>query len=240
MLIFGMVYYCLYEINLDLNFNTINTLLSGYGILWYLNMLFWCFIVAYPISKKVKSNYFQLFILLISFALIYVKCPAVMGLDNFCRMFFYFYFGTLFSETILKHKVWSSKILIAIVGVIFLVSYFIYEYNVFCDMNNQKIKFITGNSLRISFILFVIILIRSFEKKLNYNFIIKYLDENSFGCYIFHYPIIYFLYKSNITMINSFHNNWLFPVISFFSAVIISYQFTYYLRRLKVGCFLLG
>ena len=41
-------------------------------------------------------------------------------------------------------------------------------------------------------------------------------------------------------MINSFHNNWLFPVISFFSAVIISYQFTYYLRRLKVGCFLLG
>lgn len=242
MVFFGIVYYLLFENMPILNLHTINTILSGYIILWYCNMLFLCFLVAYPITKYIKSNYLKLTILLVSFILIYINFPAILGLGSLHRLFFYFYSGFLFSEIVSKYEydVTYFNKPIVFFGVLFIISYLLYEYNTLTDLNNKLIKVLFGNTLRISFISFTVLLFRRFESQLKYSSFVKFLDQNSFGCYIFHYPVIYFLYKNIFFNSSLLSHYWYFPIVSFVTATIVAYFVTYYFRKTKIGLYFLG
>ena len=45
-LVFGELYSLVVNTTVNFDQNYINKLLSGYYILWYCNMLFWCFVIA--------------------------------------------------------------------------------------------------------------------------------------------------------------------------------------------------
>jgi len=234
MIFIGTIYYLLFETTFSIHM--INSILSGYSILWYCNMLFLCFVVAYPITKYIKTVYLKLLILLISFGLVSINAPAILGLNYLSKLFFYFYFGFIFSESVSKYKPLNSNILLFFLFVIFLINYILYEYNSIYEVNSKLIKVLSGNTLRICFLLFIVLLLRKYEQ----NFIVKFLDQNSFGCYVFHYPVLYFLYKTESFEINSFNHYWLFPVCVFAISTVVAYTSTYFFRKSKFGLYLLG
>jgi fucose 4-O-acetylase-like acetyltransferase len=240
MIFFGIIYYLLFEKTNSFGVASINTILSGYSILWYCNMLFLCFIVAYPITKYIKNTYLQFMILFVSFGLIYINVPFVLGLNYLTKLFFYFYFGFVFSELVSKYRTFNLNTIILILGSLFAVAYALYEYNSISELNNRLIKVLSGNMLRISFILFIILLLRSFESQLKYSRFLQFLDVNSFGCYVFHYPIIYFLYKTQFIDLNFLKNYWFFPITVFMIATIVAYLVTYFFRKSKIGLYMLG
>lgn len=240
MILIGTIYYLMFESTLSISIHTINSILSGYGVLWYCNMLFLCFVVAYPITKHIKTAYLKLLILLISFGLIYINVPAILGLNSLTHFFFYFYFGFVFSELVSKYKTLSSKKVVVIIGVLFVVNYILYEYNSIFEMNSKLMKILSGNILRISFILFIVLLLKKYEPKLKYTSVVRFLDQNSFGCYVFHYPVLYFLYKTKLFEISSLNHYWYFPVCVFTISTVVAYAGTYLFRKSKVGVYLLG
>jgi len=238
MIFIGTIYYLLFETTFSIHM--INSILSGYSILWYCNMLFLCFVVAYPITKYIKTVYLKLLILLISFGLVSINAPAILGLNYLSKLFFYFYFGFIFSESVSKYKPLNSNILLFFLFVIFLINYILYEYNSIYEVNSKLIKVLSGNTLRICFLLFIVLLLRKYEQNFKYTLIVKFLDQNSFGCYVFHYPVLYFLYKTESFEINSFNHYWLFPVCVFAISTVVAYTSTYFFRKSKFGLYLLG
>lgn len=240
MIFFGIIYYLLFENNKSLSLHTINTILSGYSIMWFCNMLFLCFVISYPITKYIKNIYFQMMILLLSFGLIYINTPSILGLNYFTKLFFYFYFGFIFSEIVSKYSVYNYKKLIIILCILFIINYLLFEYNILFEVNNRLIKVLSGNILRVSFILFIILLLRRYEPKLKYSKSFHFLDMNSFGCYIFHYPIIVFIYKTRFIGLNSLNQYWVFPIGAFIIATVIAYLLTYLFRKSKIGLYMLG
>lgn len=91
-IIFSVLYYLLF---LDLNDNligTMNTIIEGAGHMWFLPMLFWCFVLVYILSRlRVNDKILILLLFLIScFAVI--KLPFRLNLSLYYLLFFYFGF----------------------------------------------------------------------------------------------------------------------------------------------------
>lgn len=240
MILIGTIYYFMFENTLGINITVINSILSGYSILWYCNMLFLCFIVAYPITKFIKNWYIKILILFFFLVLIYINVPAILGINYLAKLFFYFYLGFIFSELIPKYKILSFTNTYFLLFIIFVINYTLYEYYLIYNINNKLIKILSGNTLRIAFMLFVILVLKKNEQNFTYSPIVKFLDQNSFGCYIFHYPIVYFLYKTQLVALSTLFHYWFFPVCTVIIAAILAYLVTYLLRKSKVGLYLFG
>ena len=84
--------------------------IGGYWHLWYLPMLFWCFIVTYALHYIVSHNKsIEICVLLLFFVLALIDkfLPTFLGLYNVTKWYYWFYLGY-----IIKH--YESHIFLAI------------------------------------------------------------------------------------------------------------------------------
>lgn len=98
-LLFGLIYYfCfIFDKNEFSLFSCIVKLLGGIGHLWFLPMLFWCFVVTW-LLRNCRINQWVLGILLIMMSLL--PMPIPVGIGNMLHYLIYFYAGML---------TWSKK-----------------------------------------------------------------------------------------------------------------------------------
>lgn len=196
--------------------------------LWFILMLFWCFLCAYTL-KKIKSLFLQMIILGISFiARIYIKdIELPFCLDDLLRYFMWFWLGYII--------MFNREKLIWIFKWQFILFFFI-AWVTLAIYNQFVLKY--GTFLHLFFILTIL----TFTKKLldNHIMVVKpWLDrfnECTFGIYIFHNWFImflfnspYFFYRSQFLQFGHFHP-WITPLLIFTLSLFISYMITLLLR----------
>lgn len=79
------------------NFHPLTLLYGNYWHLWFLPMLFWCFIVAYFLNKYFVSLQSQVIIACVSFvlSLFFPFFPKILGFQYITRWFCWFYLGII-------------------------------------------------------------------------------------------------------------------------------------------------
>lgn len=97
-ILFGIVYIALFWENISFNFKLFESIVSGVGHLWFMPMLFWCFIFGWLIDKIKINEWLKIAgLYLLTFL---AALPDHFGLVDATRWLVYFYVGMQVS----KHK----------------------------------------------------------------------------------------------------------------------------------------
>lgn len=188
------------------------------GNLWFLPVLFIIFMIVYFFSKKkiIRSFTFTLILAELS-----VFAPKILFIKSIMLYLVFFYFGYLVRYY--SYKI-SSKLNIKLWGGIFpvlLILYFIIGeqgmLSRFCIFN---VKIALG---LLSCILLHKVSMGLMQKfpNIHYHNIIRLIDKNSFGIYLFHSPLLYPLLEFSAS---KDINPYLFSLVSF--AILFSCSLT--------------
>nr|MBD5376410.1 acyltransferase [Bacteroides sp.] len=225
----------------------------GYQHLWFIPMLFWCFIFTrlqsfLPFNK---STWWKATILTVFFCfdiLPHISVPF-FALPNFLRWYFWFYFGyqiylnrDKLYGVMNNHRYIYSFILLSIficgswVKCNYLESNTIHTW--YTELANISVAILFW--FWINFILFRFIsadggVIRKFN----------WLNKHSYGIYVFHNWLQPFLISSTaigLFGLETLAMNYpiLFPLVFFISSFILSLGLTWLLLKTRVGRFLIG
>ncbi|MCT1216201.1 acyltransferase [Latilactobacillus curvatus] len=184
------------------------------GNLWFLPVLFLIFFFFRYIffSEKLefmREKYYLWLIIFLICANISVLVPNVLFVKNFLQYLIYFFLGYSFKEVIMPSKITFSRKGLIILLAIGSMSFF------------QQVFFVKGNSIYLAALRFNVnvlsaiascILIYIISDKIILkdtsianNVILKKIDEDSFGIYLFHSPLLYpILNQLNGKYINPF------------------------------------
>lgn len=216
---------------------------GGYWHLWYLPMLFWCFIITYFLHYIVLRNKkIEFCVLLLFFFLVLVDkfLPRFLGLYNVTKWYYWFYLGY-----IVKH--YESNIFLAIkqyhlIYIAFIV-YFITGILLYSEYGKDTIHGLIASTVAIVCIWYLVRLID--WQNLPINSLLMSFSSCSFGIYIFHNWLEMYM-LSNIAQqifpIAYWAENhiYLFPFAFASIAFIISWVITRLLLKCRIGKFLMG
>lgn len=222
-------------------------ILSGAGHLWFLPMLFWCFIFTFFIGKLNCSKRSVIIFLCI---LALLPLPVPLGIGNAFHYLIYFYLGIVLYDRrsdilVLKKSciiilwiIYLLTIFIEIIGRNYLMS-FIDFYGVYskaavlATINTiQLLVTVSGSLALYSTILKVIHGIN-----VTNNFIL-FCGKSFYGIYIFHQFILVYLYYH--TSLSSHISIYLMPWLGLVVSLAMSLICTYGMLKTKIGRFLIG
>lgn len=214
---------------------------GGYGHLWFLPMLFWCFVVGYGVYRLKLSIYVEMIFLIICYVGTFIPriFPMWMGLHNLSRWLYWFYLGMLVYEYrkviflyISKYKLYLP-LLIAYVLTAYLspVAYGYYTWS--CVLA------VTGC------ILSIVYLMSSIEwSKYKVTPIILKLSTFTFGIYIYSGigPFLISNTAKDLFGLSTLAENHmiLFPLCFSLVTLTISCGLSWGMMKTKVGRFLIG
>lgn len=246
-ILFSLIYYYLLSNKgLDVWNLTLN-LLSGVGHLWFLPMLFGCFVSCFFIGKLRFSKW----IILVSLAVLsLLPLPIPFGIGNACHYLVYFYLGVVLYNRKDEALQWNKKYIVILwlvylfstvflkfIGHDYLFSYIdlygIYSKLVVLVINNaiQLLITITGSLALYSTV------VKAIHGKSITNGALLFLGKSSYGIYIFHQFILVLLYYH--TSLSSNLSPYLIPWFGLIVSLILSMVCTYFMLRTKVGRFLI-
>ena len=217
--------------------------IGGYWHLWYLPMLFWCFIVTYALHYIVSHNKsIEICVLLLFFVLALIDkfLPTFLGLYNVTKWYYWFYLGY-----IIKH--YESHIFLAIkqyhlIYVGFVV-YFITGVLLYSEYGKNTIHGMIASTIAIICIWYFARLIP--WKKLSISPLLISISSCSFGIYIFHNWLEMYMLSNTAQRIFPIafwaeNHIYLFPFAFASIAFIISWGMTWLLLKCRIGKFLIG
>lgn len=226
------------------DFHPMALLHGGYWHLWFLPMIFWCFIVAYLQNRiSFKGNLVWVgFIFVLSFTLPLGErfLPRVLGLHNLTQWYCWFYLGGLVFTykdkltSILKNKIvlFSLLTIYVIINALSPTEY------------GDDYWYSELSQLSIILFLWYIAHIIKWERLPFINSILS-LSNYSYGIYIFHNWIqLYLISKTTQRLLPL--DRWatdhtiLFPLCFFALSLVISYYLTMFTLKTRVGRFLIG
>lgn len=242
---FSIIYYVIF---FDFDKSVIEILysiLNGCGHLWFLPMLFWCFILMFLLHKigyKNKKVIFYISIFISLFSIV----PLPFRLTNTMYYFFFFFMGYCmsFKRNVICHFFKLEYILVTIICFGFLFCYTKRNDILVISDEFQVTKRLVINFYRLVCSIFGVIMLY-----LIVNFFLKYkiISVNSFlirvssycfGIYIFQQFILKILYyKTTLPLVI---NIGLLPWICFIITLGLSFILCYYFVRTKVGKLLIG
>ncbi len=242
-LFFSVIYYfCFYN---QETFDISNFLLkvtSGCGHLWFLPVLFWCFIVGWIVNH---FNFNRLFLFCFFSLLSVSPIPFIpFGISLSFHFIFYFYLGYFL-------WIYRDRILEIFKGAYILFLFLIYLFLVVfneCADNifhvSKYILYIITSSidymLALSGILFVYLFVCHYTYKPNFVLSprVFYLSSVCYGIYVYHQFLLKYLYY--YTSFPILLGEALLPWISFILVVLVSYIFTVLSLKTRIGRFLIG
>ena len=257
-IIFSSIYYLLFLDLSDSTVSVIKTITYGAGHMWFLPMLFWCFIAIY-ILTRISFNDKIIIPLLFIIACLSVVITLPLRINQSLYYLFFFYTG----YSVGLHHIQMSKfvsikwisIALILFGITFpLLSYCRYGIGVLELANKMggsmplNIRLLIGYSFQnlcqlIYSIIGVFLIYTSvnyliLKKKIAVTNRIVSISSYCFGVYIFQEFIIrIFYYKLGAI---SELNPYIFPWLSFAITLIISLILTHYSLKTRIGKFLLG
>jgi len=226
------------------NFSGLSTLYKGsYGVLWYLGVLLWCFMAGFCVKKLIHKPSIAVIIFVLSLVLQQMPkfLPYIFGLHNLTKWFCYFFYGGMVA-------VYNQQIMACIrksyAHIWLLVIAVIIAYLYPAEYGEDNIAMLIYQFFALTSIWYITFYISN-RFKIKSSWIVREISWNSFGIYIFHmwiggYLIGNFAKRTfGIEMFAAGHP-YLYPFMFFIITLSISFIISYYLRKTKVGRFLLG
>lgn len=251
--VFSIIYYFLFDYNYVTPPSVFSVVSSffGCGHLWFLPMLFWCFLILWYIDRHIKKSY----LLLIFFgAISIIPLPFdLLGLKGVVHFIFYCYWGYILyldKNKIIKHLQHNSAILCLWGGycVLTLIFYkFVYP-NLDYSLGNFGIMLktrIIANSFKLIISIIGVIALyisalfyldRKQYEQLPTN--IAKMSTLCYGIYVYHQFILKFIYY--YSSIPSCVNSYVLPWLVLMVTLVLSYVFTCLSLNTKIGRFLIG
>lgn len=229
--------------------NAIYSVLNGCGHMWFLPMLFWCFIGTYIIEKiPIKDEIKLLCLLLINVCNITVYLHLPFQLSRSFNFVFYFYLGYFIYQRrdMVIELLNKKKVIMA--WVIFL-AIFIFFRNVM-DLCVQSPEHSRVVNLSMSFAKNLCHLLYSLSGLLafyctalfcsnrNISHICSTFATCSFGVYLFQQFILQFLYYKTDFPVQV--GPYLLPWISFLVTLVLSFMLSICLRKTRIGRCIIG
>ena len=242
-LFFGIFYYLIF-LNTD-TFNISSFIIqvtSGAGHLWFLPMLFWCFLFIWAIDKY-KPNKYLMFVILSLLSVLPIPWLP-FGLQRSFHFIFYVYAGYLLwiykSFIIERNKIRTILILCTLYVILVIAKT---QIEIYLPIKEKTIITILSNTLHyftsITGIMSMYLVVCRFTEKPNYipsKFILN-LSGICYGMYVFHQFILKFLlYNTSLPCILGQGTPWVCFVITVF----ISYLLTKLFMNFKFGRLLIG
>ncbi len=247
--VFGIIYVALFYDIVDIKKTLIEICWGGIGHLWFLPMLFWCFILCwlfqyFKVNDGVK--------LLIAFFLALIGfVPLPFRMKSSLYYFFYFFTGFLcfkYKPSFIGKINKINMIPLWIIYAIFFTLVFKLRgalescYLEKSELLSRSLLLILDNLLHIMYsiigtLLFWLSCI-TISKKIMVNDWLINVGGCCFGVYILQQFILKYLYY--YTEVPQFIPSIILPWFGFVIALLISYLFSVLLRKNKVGKFLIG
>lgn len=214
------------------------SILSGVGHLWFLPMLFWCFILTILLEKSSLNYKFAILLVLSMSILSLIKLP--LRINQSFNYLIFFYIGYLLRRKQYDISRFCKKSIIVIFFILYIiaVSCGIYLKSILIDgtliAKIVKFSYSLFGVITIFLTSYYLVYIKGFKLS---TFFLQ-LSNICFGVYIFQEFILRFLYyKTNLCyVIDSYSLPW----ICFIITLIISCALTVLLRTNKIGRFILG
>ena len=248
MVVFGIVYFFMFE-NIETGFNSLYTIISGVGHLWYLMMLFWCFVWGWLLQRIMLNNKVALGII----AFLAMFCSWMPFPFQMAKSFYYLFFFYLPVIMVDKREELAFivknnplRFLMLLWGV-FLFAYTIAKYIVHFPLPynelplflkamtlslNNLVQMVYATAGTLSFYMTALLLAGG-AKNTSKDAVIVKVGNYCFGIYIFQQFILKFLYYN--TPIPEAVGPYALPWVGVVFALFFSFFFTYLIRLTKVG-----
>lgn len=248
-LFFGIIYFLMFRnISHFTLFSALLAIVSGIGHLWFLPMLFWCFIFIWMVDRyRAKISIVLPILALLSIIPIPISLP--LGFQRLPHFLFYAYGGYIlyiYREQFLS-KLMNGKVIFISVGLyLLLVSL---QYSMFTDLGGGEFMLKALRKILLSFnkLLFSVTGIfalflfvcryttrKSFKPK---NWIIS-ASSVCYGVYIYHQFILHLIYDR--TLLPQTLGSFILPWIAFIITLILSLVLTFLSLKTKIGRYLIG
>lgn len=211
-----------------------------YWHLWYLPMLFQCFIVTYLLKKMILKKGGVCLLVLFTLSLAGKFMPMILGLHNVSLWLCWFVLGVVVYQYYTKifdvmrkyHLLWLSATIYTLTGI---MCYTEYGEHTVCGM--------FASLSAISAIWYICWLIP--WKQFRFTELLIRLSACSFGIYIFHNWVELYMLSSTAQHILSLANLaethiYLFPFVFAIIAFFISYVISLLLMKFRIGRTLIG
>ena len=248
-LIFGIAYYALFG---DLSASPLSILydlINGCGHLWFLPMIFWCFLLTYLIVNKLPSPKYK-YVLIISLLWLIFNPTAMLpfGLGALGRYYFYFYLGFCLKQGVVEFPAANKKNLVAALFLVLIscVSWKLMREYWQGDMGfvERMTRFVVSNCLHAITVISAIFLSYGIANKskviefVQNKPVLVTLSGYCYGVYIYQEFILRLLYyKTSIPIhIDAYLLPWLAATIT----IILSLLLCHVTLRFKFGRFLIG
>lgn len=245
--IFSIPYYFIFCEREDAT-DMINSIISGVGHMWFLPMLFWCFCFSW-ILKNIKGNDVSKLLILACLYLFHPSFSFIFQIGRVPDYLFFFYSGYMMYKyrDIIKKKNDYRQILLA--WCLFIILFV--GWNAFKDhpqllpgiINTKSYWFTAANNkssilYKGTGLLALYLTAIGITSKYQVGRFVMIVAANSFGVYIIQQFALQFLYyKTDMPIIVGPY--WL-PWLGFIIALAVSVFGSIYLRKLRIGKFLLG
>ena len=225
--------------------------INGEGHMWYLPMLFWCFVAIFIVEKlRIPSRYI---ILLASLASVFSLFTLPFRLSSAAYYFIFFYIGYLIQSDDIyaksKIKIKSGFILLFLFLLVFVLNKIVLTDKSVLSFAEQSMmnKLILSLAMRVSKLLLSALGLASVYSFVNLmlnrgciivNKAMIQLSGYCFGVYICQQFILkYFMY--NASVIYLFGSYWL-PWVAFVVALLVSIILTWAILKIHIARFLVG
>lgn len=225
-------------------------IVNGIGHMWFLPMLFWCFIVNYIFSKIKINEKIKITLLIVLSVFSFIPLPFQIGSTFYYLL--YFYSGELIWKNKQKIIKIFSNIKFIIAGFIFFVILFI-SLTLFVEILQQaESELLINKLIKLSIIRISRIVYASVGLFLFYVTVTFLIDEKfikvserfvkfngiCFGIYLYHqFFLQYFYYKSSLNQILGTY--WL-PIFGFIVTMLLSIFISYLTKKSRLGRMLIG
>ena len=244
-LAWGIIYILImYSFNDFLILKTYYKLIDGIGHLWFLPMLFWCFIFEFVFLKYQNKLKFPILFLAVIAVLPYFTFP--LRINNALYYLFFFNLGVVFFHfkdriILLLNKRYSIVLLISSYLLLFSIGTIILSMPLLSltdvkSLNDKALIIFSHHIVRFIYSTFAVLVYFSLGYKFSYKLngiryeIIKFVATYSFGIYLLQEIVLQVLYYKVDTWGNI---DLLLPWINFVIAFIVSLLISYLLGMNK-------
>ena len=252
-IVFSTIYFLIFFLNSGQSWGSaILNILSGSGHMWFLPMLFWCFLLGFLLTKILIPEWVKLVVCCLLVAMSGVVGFLPFQIGKMCYYIFFFYLGVVVynNKEYLSRKLSIGKILGLFVT--YIVSYAILSSLkgeiVSLPATNIVMKIVKAALVRISTLCYSLAGLLSLYSIVQYwlnahpnwkpsNMLLQ-LNSICFGIYIFHQFVLKYLYYK--TPLSTYVGTYYLPWVGFGIALLSSIVMSVLLSKVRVGRLLLG
>lgn len=255
--VFGTVYALCFR-RADSIISNAVSILNGIGHLWFLTMLFWCFVSLFYIDRYFKKNGFggkggiMLFLCLSAISCIPPIGIPSLGLNRMPHFLFYTYLGYLFylhKDKIIDYFQSKSMLIFTLYLIFVGLSFFITPYYLEQQELHSLNYFILYLLLKISQYLmafsgitFLYIIVMRFLRKKGQNYILPNIvtasNKMCYGVYVFHQFLLIYIY--DYSPIPAYINSYLLPYVALITTLSLSILLSKIFLMTRLGRYLIG